>query len=168
MEVPQEIIDDGKLIVFIDTPNELEQAVKEHNKLMKECAGKMKIVRGIETFFLILNPLAVIADYATHLRTFFANPALAAGLLTLCAAVYATLGVLKRYLWAVVLVDVSLLLLDWHIAFLLAADIALLLWYNKVIEPLKGVRCFPDFNVVHIAYEKRRKPQTIDERKTFL
>lgn len=167
MEVPQEIIDDGRLIVFIDTPKELEEAVAEHNKLMRECADKMKTVRGLETFFLIFNPLSVIADYALHLRTFFANPALATGLLVLFFGIHAILGIGKKYLWAVMLALASLLLLDWHIAFVIAADIPLLLWYNKMIEPLKDVRCFPDFHTVHITYEKRRKPQTIKERETF-
>lgn len=167
MEVPQEIIDDGKLIVFIDTPNELEQAVKEHNELMEKCADKMKTVYKIETLFLILNPLAVIMDYALNLKKFFSNPALAAGLLTLCAVVYTVLGIGKRYLWSVLLVDVPLLLLDWHIAFLLVIDIALLLWYNKIIEPLKSERCFPDFKIIHITYRKMRTPQTIEEREAF-
>ncbi len=167
MEVPQEIIDDGRLIVFIDTPNELEKAVLEHNKQMKQCAEKMKVVRGIETFFLIFNPLAVIADYAMHLRTFFANPALAAGLLILYFGVGAVLGIGKRYLWSVMLVTVPLLMLDLHIAFVIALDIPLLLWYNKTIEPLRTVRGFPDFHVIRVTYEKRRKPQTIKERETF-
>lgn len=167
MEVPQEIIDDGKLIVFIDTPKELEKAVEEHNKLMKECAEKMKTVHKIEDFVIIFTPLAVIADYAINLRTFFANPALAAGLLLLFFGVGAVLGVKMKYLWAVMLSTVPLLMLDWRIAFVIAVDTPFLLWYNKIIEPLKSVRCFPDFHVVHIAYEKRRKPQTIKELEEF-
>lgn len=167
MEVPQEIIDDGKLIVFIDTPKELETAVREHNKQMEECAGKMKTVGKIETFFLIFNPIAVIADYAIHLRTFFTRPDLAAGLLILYFAVYTILGIGKRYLWAVTLTVVPLLMLDLRVAFIIAADVPLLLRYNKIIEPLRSVRCFPDFRKIHITYEKRRKPQTIKERETF-
>ncbi|MDE6728808.1 MAG: hypothetical protein K2J80_12870 [Oscillospiraceae bacterium] len=165
MEIPQEIFDGKKLIVFLDTPSELEKAVKEYNKEMKRCKPKMKLVHMIEDAFLILNPLVVIAVYAINRRGFFTNPALAAGLLTLCAGVYVTLGIMKRYLWSVALVTVPLLLLDWRIAFLLAADIILLLWYNKLIEPLKLVRGYPDFIEIGITYEKSRKPQTIDERK---
>lgn len=167
MEVPQEVIDDGKLIVFIDTPNELEQAVKEHNELMKSCAEQMKKVHILEDLMIIFTPLAVIAVYVTHLKEFFSDPALAAGLLVLFFGIGIFLGICKRYLWAIGLSAVPLLLLDWHIIFVVLLDVVLLLRYNKLIEPLKDVRCFPDFHVIHITYEKRRKPQTIKERETF-
>ena len=166
MELPQEIIDEGKLIIFIDTPLEYEKAAKEYNKQASECRKTMKLVHQIEDVLLILNPLAVIAIYATSLKVFFSNPALAAALLTLCAGVYIILGLKKRYIWAIPLANVPLLLLNWlPIAVLLVADIGLLLWYNKVIEPLKTKLGYPDFFEVRISYEKRRKPQTFDERK---
>ena len=164
MEIPQDIIHEGVCRVYNDTPKELEETVKEYNKEMRECKSKMKLAHEIEDGFLIANPLAVIAIYATQRETFFINPALAAGLLTLCAAVYAVLGVYKRYLWSIVLVDLPLLLLSPLIGILLAADIGLLVWYNKVREPLKDKRGYPDFIVIEISYEKRNMPQIVEDR----
>lgn len=116
---------------------------------------------------IILTPLAVIAVYVTHLHAFFSDPALAAGLLLMFFGIGVFLGIGKRYLWAIGLSAVPLLLLDWHIIFVVLLDIVLLLQYNKLIEPLRPVRCFPDFHLIRITYEKRRKPQTIKERETF-
>lgn len=165
MEIPQEVINSGVFRVFLDTPKELENAVIDYNREIKECKPKMKLVHRIEDFFLIMNPLAVIAIYATQRETFFINPMLAAALLTLCAAVYAVLGIYKRYLWSIVLVDLPLLLLSpLYIGLLLAVDIGLLIWYNKVREPLKLKRGYPDFILIEIVYEKRGAPQIVEDR----
>ena len=165
MEIPQDILHERVCRIYADTPKELEEAVKEYNKEINECKPKIKLVREIEDGFLILNPLVIIGVYATQRAEFFINPALAAALLTLCAAVYFVLGILKRYLWAVVLVDVPLLLLSpLYIGILLAVDIGLLAWYNKVHNPLKDKRGYPDFIVIEIVYEKGRMPQIVEDR----
>lgn len=165
MEIPQDVLHDGVCRIYTDTPKELEEAVKEYNKESKECKPRMQLARKIEDGFLILNPLAVIAIYATQLKTFFANPALAAALLTLCAAVYFILGIIKRYLWAVVLVDVPLVLLNpLYITILLAVDIGLVLWHDKVLKPIKSRRGYPDFYLIEIIYEKGRAPQIVEDR----
>lgn len=165
MEIPQDVIHEGVLRVYADTPKELEEAVKDYNNEMRECKPKMKLVREIEDGFLIFNPLAVIAIYATQRETFFINPALAAGLLTLCAAVYAVLGIYKRYLWSIVLVDVPLLLLSpLYIGILLAVDIGILIWHNKIHEPLKQNRNYPDFITIEITYMKGNAPQIVEEK----
>lgn len=165
MEIPQDILHEGVCRIYIDTPKEIEEAVKEYNKEANECKPKMRLARAIEDGFLIFNPLAVIAIYATQNRTFFHNPALAAALLTLCAVVYFVLGIIKRYLWAVVLVDVPLLLLSpLYIAILLVADIGLVLWHDKIHEPLKNKRGYPDFYLIETVYEKGRMPQIVEDR----
>lgn len=165
MEIPQEILYGKVCRVYRDTPKELEEAVKEYNKVVNECKPKMRLAHGIEDGFLILNPLAVIAIYATQRKTFFLNPALAAALLTLCAAIYFILGIYRRYLWSVALVDVPLLLLSpLYIGLLLAVDIGLLIWYNKVREPLKDKCGYPDFILIEIVYEKGTAPQIVEDR----
>ena len=165
MEIPQDILHEGVCRIYLDTPKELEEAVKEYNKKSKECKPKMKLARKIEDGFLILNPLAVIAIYATQLKTFFANPALAAALLTLCAVVYFVFGIIKRYLWAVVLVDVPLVLLSpLYIGILIAVDIGLVLWHDRIREPLKNRCGYPDFILIEIIYEKGQAPQIVEDR----
>lgn len=167
MEIPQEIIDKGILKVFLDTPKELEEAVKEYNKEVRKGKPKMKLLREIEEGFLILNPLVVVTVFVTSLfnNTFLGRPVMTA-LLIINVAVYVFLGINKRYLFTVAIANVPILPLNWMpVTVLIAADVVFLIWYYRSLEPLKDARGYPDFRVIDIIYEKVKDPRNKDERK---
>ena len=167
MEIPQEIIYSGVLRVFLDTPRELEEAVKEYNKEMLECKPKMKLIHQIEDGFLIVNPIAAIGIFVASLSSNkFLGPALMIALMIISAAVFVTLGLYKHYLFTVALANAPLLLLNWlPAAILIVADVIFLVWYYKLLEPLKNRRGYPDFRVIDITYSKAKEPRNKNERE---
>ena len=167
MEIPQDVIYGGILRVYVDTPNELVVAVKEYNKEMEECKPKMKLIHQIEDGFLILNPVIAITIYvASLIDNTFLGPVLMTILLIISLAVYATLGLYKHYLFTVALANAPLLLFNWlPAAILIAADVGFLVWYYKVLEPLKKRRGYPDFRVIDITYSKAKEPRNKNERE---
>lgn len=167
MEIPQDVIYGGVLRVFLDTPRELEEAVKEYNKEMNECRPKMKLIRQIEDGFLIVNPIIAITIYvASLIDNTFLGPALMTVLLIISLAVYATLGLYKHYLFTVALANAPLILFNWlPAAILIAADVIFLVWYYKLLEPLKTKRGYPDFRAIDIVYSKSMDPRNKNERE---
>ena len=167
MEIPQDVIYGGVLKVFLDTPRELEEAVKEYNKEMKECQPKMKLIRQIDDGFLIVNPIAAIGIFVASLSSnTFLGPALMIALMIISLAVYATLGLYKHYLFTVALANTPLLLFNWlPAAILIGVDVGFLIWYYKVLEPLKTKRGYPDFRVIDITYSKTKDPRNKNERE---
>ena len=162
MEIPQEIIYSGVFKVFLDTPKELEEAVKEYNKEIKECQPKMKLIRQIDDGFLIVNPIAAIGIFVASLSSnTFLGPALMIALMIISAAVFVSLGLYKHYLFTVALANTPLLLFNWlPAAILIVFDVGFLVWYYKLLEPLKTKRGYPEFRVIDIIYEKVKDPRT--------
>lgn len=162
MEIPQDAIYRGTFTVYLDTPMELEKAVKEYNKVTGINRCIMKRVREIKEGFLILNLVSALAIIVIGI---FENLLVSAATFVLCAAVY-VFGIKKGYLIIVPIVNLSIVLLYWQPAVILILfDAGLLLWYYKNLEPIKNAPGYPEFRTIDLVYERRNQPQAIDKKE---
>jgi hypothetical protein len=153
MNIPDEIIKKGSIVIYNDSDREIIKDIDEYNKHMGDCRIKMKRADEIKFGYTVLNPLisVVLAAQAVSASS---HPILAIILLAVYFTIFVIFTLYKCNLVVSTIAVVFLLILDLRFAILLIADIILLVMHNYLENPLKSESSYPVFSDINIRYER--------------
>jgi hypothetical protein len=154
MNIPDEIIKKGSIIIYNDSDREIIKDIDEYNKYMGDCRIKMKRVDEIKFGYIALNPLVISAMIAAEAASVFSHPVLAIVLLAAYSIIFVIFTLFKDNLVVSTIATVLLLILDLRFAILLIADIVLLVIHDYIEKPLKSQLSYPIFSDINVRYER--------------
>lgn len=162
MNISDETIKKGSIIIYNDSDREIIKDIDEYNKYMGDCRIKMKRVGEIKFGYTLLNPIVICGMIAAEAASVFSNPALAIVVLAVYSIIFVIFTLFKENLVVSTIATVLLLILDLRFAILLIADIVLVLIRNYIEKPLVCQLNYPIFSDIRIKFERFNRPNYKD------
>lgn len=163
--IPAGAIAEGRISIYLDTPAEVENAVKRYNEHMLECGRRLKRAARFKDGILVLTPLvcaAIIAGSFLGLNSTVSllwSDSFSVFVLLAVAAAYVYFGYFRDDIRAVVIASAALTCVQWYAVIIFAANALLYIIYRHITEELKAEKEYPAFNRIIIRYEKFNEPR---------
>jgi hypothetical protein len=153
MNIPDEIIKKGSVIIYNDSDTSIIKEIDEYKKHMLDCRIKMKLVVETKFAFTILNPLIIFGIIASESASVFSNSALAIILLIIYTTIFIIFSFVRNSLMVITVVTDLLSILDLRFIILLIADIVLLVIHERTDKPLRNELSYPTFSDIKVRFQ---------------
>lgn len=153
MNIPDEIIKKGSVIIYNDSDTSIIKEIDEYKKHMLDCRIKMKLVVETKFAFTILNPLIIFGIIASESASVFSNSALAIILLIIYTTIFIIFSFVRNSLMVITVVTDLLSILDLRFIILLIADIVLLVVHERTDKPLRNELSYPTFSDIKVRFQ---------------
>ena len=153
MNIPDEIIKKGSVIIYNDSDTSIIKEIDEYKKHMLDCRIKMKLAVETKFAFTILNPLIIFGIIASESASVFSNSALAIILLIIYTTIFIIFSFVRNSLMVITVVTDLLSILDLRFIILLIADIVLLVIHERTDKPLRNELSYPTFSDIKVRFQ---------------
>lgn len=172
--IPQDALDKGQIKIYLDTPLEIENAVKEYNKRMSESKIALRRVEIFKEAIMVMTPmmclvLSVLGITGNMLGTRvgklmgFWNYPVCISVLAAAVVVYFYWGIWKGYVGVVVAASAALIIVQWLAAAAIVLNMIFYMIYRHTVGPLKKEKEYPIFSQIVVRYERVNKPHYYEE-----
>lgn len=158
MELPEDVLEKGRITIYRDTPFELVKAAEEYNEHLKKCRKKSGLIVKIEVYYIVLNGVLGLLLTALSIAVLYELPVIYIPIILLNLFSYVFFTVLKRNFLFSIICTVLLVVVNLLFLILVAMDFLLFFMHRHIRSELKKEPAYPAFAELQVHYDRSAAP----------